>query len=64
MRPPPPNAFQPAAVHAGALVVHGQGPPPLQQPMGFGVGAQLPNGGLQNQQPPTYYMPQQQAQYR
>jgi len=33
---PPPQLFDPNAVHAGALVVHGQGPPPIQQ--GFGVG--------------------------
>lgn len=33
----PPQLFSGDAVHAGALVVHGQGPPPLQ-PQGFGVG--------------------------
>ena len=64
MAAPPPGVFQPGAAQAGALVVHGQGPPPLQQPMGFGVGAHLPNGGLRNQQQPQYYMPPQQAQYR
>ena len=46
---PPPMLFSPGAVNAGALVVHGQGPPPLQQ--GFGVGAQMGYG---------YGMPQQQ----
>ena len=33
---PPPGLFQGDAAAAGALVVHGQGPPPLQ-PQGFGV---------------------------
>merc|ERR1719215_1021771 len=46
MNAPPPGVFSPAAAQAGALVVHGQGPPPLQQARGFGLGAQLPNGGL------------------
>lgn len=49
------SPFDPAAVHSGALVVHGQqapnqyglgGPPPLpSQGTGFGVGAQMPGGG-------------------
>mmetsp|Transcript_80181 Transcript_80181/g.120511 ORF Transcript_80181/g.120511 Transcript_80181/m.120511 type:complete len:620 (+) Transcript_80181:131-1990(+) len=65
MRAPPAGLFQQGAAHGGALVVHGQGPPPLQQPMGFGVGARLPNGGLQNQQQSPYHMQQQQQpQYR
>lgn len=33
---PPPGLFQGDAAAAGALVIHGQGPPPLQ-PQGFGV---------------------------
>jgi len=45
----PPTAFHPDAVHAGALVVHGQGPPPIQR--GFGVGF----GGV----PPPYNYNQQ-----
>lgn len=32
----PPQVFHPDVVHAGAMVVHGQGPPPIQR--GFGVG--------------------------
>jgi len=36
MKPPPPNVFHQNAGHAGALVVHGEGPPPL--PQGFGAG--------------------------
>lgn len=32
----PPQLFHPDSVHAGALVIHGQGPPPIQR--GFGVG--------------------------
>ncbi|GKY96022.1 hypothetical protein MPSEU_000562700 [Mayamaea pseudoterrestris] len=64
----PPAAWHPDAVHAGALVVHGQGPPPLGQPqgmVGFGVGynpmaAQMYNGGGGG---PSYYGgPQQQQQ--
>jgi len=50
MNAPPPGAFSPGAVNAGALVVHGNGPPPLQQMQGFGAGTMLPNGGFQNQQ--------------
>jgi len=50
MNSPPPGAFNPAAANTGALVVHGQGAPPLHQMQGFGVGRLLPNGGLQNQQ--------------
>jgi len=50
MNAPPPGVFSPNAAQAGALVVHGQGPPPLQQAQGFGVGQMLPNGGFQNQQ--------------
>ena len=45
MKAPPPNAY-----HSGAIVVHGQGPPPLQQARGFGIGASLPNGGFGQQQ--------------
>lgn len=56
----PPPGYGGAA--GGALVVYGQGPPPLHQPMGFGVGARLPNGGFNQQQqaPPMGY----QQQYR
>lgn len=57
MNAPPPGVFSPGAAQAGALVVHGQGPPPLQQARGFGLGAQLPNGGFappQQQQQPYY----------
>jgi len=50
MNAPPPGVFSPNAAQAGALVVHGQGAPPLQQAQGFGVGQRLPNGGFQNQQ--------------
>jgi hypothetical protein len=68
MNGPPPGAFHPNSAYAGALVVHGQGPPPLHQAQGFGVGRYLPNGGFQNQQQlaPGHYMQQQQAtpQYR
>ena len=68
MNAPPPGAFHPNAAYAGALVVHGQGPPPLHQASGFGVGRHLPNGGFQNQQQlaPGYLMQQQQStpQYR
>jgi hypothetical protein len=61
MNQPPPGAFHPNAAYAGALVVHGQGPPPLQQASGFGVGRVLPNGGFSNQQnlAPGQYMQQQ-----
>jgi len=61
MNAPPVGAFQPNAAQAGALVVHGQGPPPLQQAQGFGVGQMLPNGGFQNQQnlAPGQYVKQQ-----
>jgi hypothetical protein len=61
MKAPPPGAFDP---NAGALVVMGQGPPPLHQVSGFGVGRFLPNGGFQNQQQlqPGYYMQHQQSQ--
>ena len=45
MNAPPPTLFSPHAAMAGALVVHGQGPPPLQkQGQGFGVGAGQANG--------------------
>eukprot|EP00539_Tryblionella_compressa_P012479 CAMPEP_0178825718 /NCGR_PEP_ID=MMETSP0746-20121128/6373_1 /TAXON_ID=913974 /ORGANISM="Nitzschia punctata, Strain CCMP561" /LENGTH=588 /DNA_ID=CAMNT_0020487505 /DNA_START=272 /DNA_END=2038 /DNA_ORIENTATION=- len=68
MNAPPPGAFNPNAAYAGALVVHGQGPPPLHQAQGFGVGRYLPGGGFQGQQQlaPGHYMQQQQAtpQYR
>ncbi|VEU44715.1 unnamed protein product [Pseudo-nitzschia multistriata] len=61
MNAPPPGVFSPHAAQGGALVVHGQGPPPLQQAQGFGVGAMLPNGGFQNQKNavPGQYMQQQ-----
>lgn len=61
MNAPPPGVFHPNAAQGGALVVHGQGPPPLQQAQGFGLGARLPNGGFQNQQnlAPGQYMQQQ-----
>mmetsp|Transcript_24985 Transcript_24985/g.54779 ORF Transcript_24985/g.54779 Transcript_24985/m.54779 type:complete len:575 (-) Transcript_24985:220-1944(-) len=64
MSAPPPGAFSPHAAHSGALVVHGQGPPPLQQAQGFGIGARLPNGGFQNQQnlAPGQYVQQQNYQ--
>jgi len=63
MNQPPPGAFNPNAANTGALVVHGQGPPPLHQMQGFGVGRTLPNGGLQNQQnlaPGQQFMQQRQ----
>ena len=50
MKAPPPNAYN--GQYTGALVVHGQGPPPLHQASGFGVGAMLPNGGFSQQQSP------------
>jgi hypothetical protein len=50
MRAPPANLFQNGAVNAGALVIHGQGAPPLQQSQGFGLGARLPNGGFSQPQ--------------
>lgn len=61
MNAPPPGVFSPNAAQGGMLVVHGQGPPPLQQASGFGVGAALPNGGFQNQQnlAPGQYLQQQ-----
>lgn len=68
MKAPPPGALHPNAAMSGALVVHGQGPPPLHQASGFGVGRYMPNGGFQNQQQlqPGYLMQQQQStqQYR
>mmetsp|Transcript_11107 Transcript_11107/g.26682 ORF Transcript_11107/g.26682 Transcript_11107/m.26682 type:complete len:576 (-) Transcript_11107:202-1929(-) len=64
MNAPPPGVFSPNAAQAGALVVHGQGPPPLQQAQGFGVGQMLPNGGFQKQQNlAPGYMQQQQKLY-
>ena len=65
MMAPPPGAYAPGA-NTGALVVFGQGPPPLHQPQGFGLGARLPNGGFSQQQqaPPMGYQQQQQQQYR
>jgi hypothetical protein len=65
MNAPPPGAFHPNAAHGGALVVHGQGPPPLQQASGFGVGQMLPNGGFQKQQnlAPGYMQQQQKLHY-
>lgn len=59
---PPPMLFSPGAVNAGALVVHGEGPPPLQRGFGvgqgFGVGAQM----QYQQQMAQQYAAQQQAQ--
>lgn len=62
MNAPPPGVFSPGAAGGGAMVVFGQGPPPLHQPTGFGLGARLPNGGFSHQQqgPPIGY----QQQYR
>lgn len=60
---PPQMLFSPGVVNAGALVVHGQGPPALQQ--GFGVGAQMGYGmpyGMPPQQQ-GYYAQQQQGYY-
>jgi len=56
-----PNAYQGAG---GSMVVYGQGPPALQQAQGFGVGAQLQNGGYAatQQQAPQYQQQQQQQQ--
>ena len=59
----PPMLFSPGAVGAGALVIHGQGPPPLQRGFGvvgsgFGVGAQMGYGGMPQQQPPQGYYAQ------
>ena len=63
MNAPPPGVFHAGAAAAGALVVHGQGPPPLTT-QGFGVGASLPNGGFSNQQMHQgHYYQQQQTQY-
>ncbi|CAB9509987.1 expressed unknown protein [Seminavis robusta] len=39
----PPQLFHPDAVHAGALVVHGQGPPPIQRGFGVGYGGAPPS---------------------
>lgn len=66
MNAPPPGAFNPNAQYAGALVVHGQGPPPLHQAQGFGVGRLMPGGGFQNQQPvqPGYIQQQAHPQFR
>lgn len=61
MKAPPPGLFQQGVAGSGALVVHGQGPPPLHQPMGFGVGASLPNGGMQQHQQQQPQMGYQQA---
>jgi len=65
MNAPPPGVFSPGAAQAGALVVHGQGPPPLQQAQGFGVGQMLPNGGFQKQQnlAPGYVQQQRRVHY-
>lgn len=59
MNAPPQTLFHPNAHMAGALVIHGQGPPPLQQQgQGFGVG--FNNGYAAG---PSYgYPPQQQQQ--
>lgn len=58
---PPPGLFQSDAAMAGALVVHGQGPPPLQ-PQGFGVVHM--QGQYPQQQQASYYQQQQQRGYR
>jgi len=58
MKAPPQLAFHPNAVQAGALVVHGNGPPLLQQ--GFGVGGQQMGGGYGVQAQPMQYQHQQQ----
>jgi hypothetical protein len=62
---PPPMLFSAGAGNAGALVIHGQGAPPLQQqqPTGFGVGAQMPYGGLPPQQGYNYAQPPPQQYY-
>jgi hypothetical protein len=59
---PPPQLFHADAHMAGALVVHGQGPPPLQ-PQGFGV---VHNGGFgyAAQQPPMYQQAPSQQYYQ
>jgi len=63
---PPPMLFSPGAVNAGALVVHGEGPPPLQRGFGvgsgFGVGAQMQYQQQYLQQQQQYYAQQQQQQ--
>ena len=62
---PPAMLFSPGAVNAGALVVHGEGPPPLQRGFGvgqgFGVGAQMQYQQQYAQQ--QYAQQQQQAAY-
>jgi hypothetical protein len=64
MRAPPQMLFSPGAAQAGALVVHGQGPPPLQQQgQGFGVGYNGGGGGYGGGFPPQQQQ-QQQYQYR
>lgn len=65
---PPPQLFSPDAVNAGALVIHGQGPPPLQ-PQGFGVPYQMQYAqqmyAQQYAQQQTYaQQPPPQQQYR
>jgi hypothetical protein len=55
---PPPQLFSPDAVNAGALVVHGQGPPPLHQQQsvgGFGIPYQMKQ---QQQYAQQYAQPQ------
>jgi hypothetical protein len=66
MNAPPAGAVHPNSQYAGALVVHGQGPPPLHQAQGFGVGRLMPGGGFQNQQPmqPGYIQQQANPQFR
>ncbi len=39
----PPQLFHADAVNAGALVIHGQGPPPIQRDYGVGYGGPAPN---------------------
>jgi hypothetical protein len=63
MRAPPQMLFSPGAAQAGALVVHGQGPPPLQQ-QGFGVGFNNGGGGGYGGGYPQQQQQQQQYQYR
>jgi hypothetical protein len=57
---PPPGLFQGDAAMAGAMVVHGQGPPPLQ-PRGFGVVHM--QGQYPAQQHAAYSGPPQQQGY-
>lgn len=59
--------YDPNAAIAGTLVVHGSqngGPPPLNQPTGFGVGASINGGGYSGHPPQeAAAAPQQQPGY-